>query len=314
MKFRTMTGITVLFIAACSQAGANGTTDILPAPDGPVGVVISQPGHYMLVDNVTRTTPGNAIDVTTSNVTIDLNGYTLSGFGEFSGVAVYSPNVTVRNGTLRTFHFGCYIAGSEVTVEDCTVMANAWNGIRIAGANAKVKDCTVLDNGWEGIRITGAGATVEDCTVIGNSIDGIRVVAPGGRLRRIRAESNLQEGIFFATGAHRGEVSDSTVNGNVSRGIRIHEANNCVVKNNFVTGNTGGGIYLLVSSGCVFEANTIVGNSNFGIVVGADGNVAIGNRASGNSSNYNVNAGSTHGTIVTGPGSVSSNANDNIEF
>src|ERR1017187_7412814 len=48
-------------------------------------LTISQPGSYYFTANLDYTN-GTAIHVTTNNVTIDLNGFTLSGNPVFSGI------------------------------------------------------------------------------------------------------------------------------------------------------------------------------------------------------------------------------------
>lgn len=64
-------------------------------PPGPSNAfVISQPGSYYLVGNITVTT-GNAIKITGSNVTLDLNGFSISS----TSVPASGAGVSIDIGT-----------------------------------------------------------------------------------------------------------------------------------------------------------------------------------------------------------------------
>src|SRR5215472_1513700 len=77
--------------------------------------VITQPGSYKLDGNLTVSKTGtDGIQISANDVTLDLNGYTVSGTGKPSspyavgirnpGTSVYT-NITVKNGTVRGFDF-----------------------------------------------------------------------------------------------------------------------------------------------------------------------------------------------------------------
>jgi hypothetical protein len=83
-------------------------------------VVISEPGMYFLDRNLTATASTPAIDITASNVTLDLNGYTITGPGGKQGTGIRVRNaqgVRVSNGRTANFAFHVMIANSaNVTV------------------------------------------------------------------------------------------------------------------------------------------------------------------------------------------------------
>jgi hypothetical protein len=67
---------------------------------------ISTQGIYCLKGNLaTNMTSGNAIEIGTNNVVIDLNGYKIGGLAAGSGTSTYGiyangrKNITIRNGT-----------------------------------------------------------------------------------------------------------------------------------------------------------------------------------------------------------------------
>src|SRR5262245_5129115 len=74
---------------------------------GPGPVTIAAPGSYFLTSNIdVAREPG--IIIRASNVTLDLNGFTISGNLDNLGVVTSGNtlNVVVRNGTIRNFVHG----------------------------------------------------------------------------------------------------------------------------------------------------------------------------------------------------------------
>ena len=91
-------------------------TTVTLAGDGQIDIAtlpytISQPGSYVVVKDLTLSTTGaDGITITANNVTLDLNGHTLTGPGKYAGsydrgitVPGYLTNVEVRNGTVRNW-------------------------------------------------------------------------------------------------------------------------------------------------------------------------------------------------------------------
>ena len=82
---------------------------------GPTGLVITAPGYYRLKENIEFNPNADflaAITIQSSNVTLDLNGKTLSesalGFAAFDTtqgivIASGSNNVTIKNGKVKGF-------------------------------------------------------------------------------------------------------------------------------------------------------------------------------------------------------------------
>ena len=64
-------------------------------------------GSYYLTGNVNISTGANGITISGSNVTIDLNGFTLTGPGSGFGSGIYLnsgvSNVSIFNGTIRNW-------------------------------------------------------------------------------------------------------------------------------------------------------------------------------------------------------------------
>ena len=111
---------------------------------------IEDPGFYYLGKNL-----DGRIYIQSSNVTLDLMGFTLTGTGAGSGTGItisgVLKNVEIRNGTVRRFvdGIGAYFVDPPELCHRITnvrVMENTQTGIRLAGSGHTIKGCTAYDN------------------------------------------------------------------------------------------------------------------------------------------------------------------------
>jgi hypothetical protein len=214
-------------LAFTAAAGAvDGTIEInqakVLANGGSFPYVISNPGSYRLTGNLTvSSTSADAIDVNASQVTIDLNGFSISGPGSSSvghGIAEPSSSeLEVENGTITGFLFGLLIGNNSI-VKSVRADSNG-SGIQ-TGANSVVQGCTANGNSnagtANGIR-GGVGTVISGNTANGNSGNGI--ICGNGCLISGNTIGNNILGIFApnATSGYGGNVlngnSASTVGG-----------------------------------------------------------------------------------------------------
>lgn len=142
--------------------------------------VISVPGSYYLASNL-AVPPGRSygIEVTASDVTIDLNGFTITG----QGVAVNCiragagvERLRVSNGTLAgSASHGVSAAGPLAELEAVTAVSCGGNGMDL-GDMARVSGCAARGNGAHGIR-AGNNSRVSGCLVVNNTVTGIEALA-----------------------------------------------------------------------------------------------------------------------------------------
>jgi len=140
---------------------------------------ITTPGSYYLTTNLTGVANQNGISISTNNVTIDLNGFTLSGGGGGSGEAIWSPtaqqNLIVRNGTVRNWPgsgINFYDGGSSLTiVQNIQSISNGFTGFAIKNGS-RVTDCIATGNGLRGF-IVDNDCLVEHCKAAGSALFGI---------------------------------------------------------------------------------------------------------------------------------------------
>lgn len=127
---------------------------------------ITQPGSYRLSGNLQVTAVNtDAIDIQTSHVTLDLNGFSISGpvictgtgadlsCSPFSvGLGISSngswDNIIVRNGSVKGFNGGIQLGAlgfGQAIVEEILVSSNLASGI--FATSALVRRCVAVRNG-----------------------------------------------------------------------------------------------------------------------------------------------------------------------
>ena len=202
----TMFCLTILLAFAPAALAVDGVVLINQStitnglPNCPTGgafpIIICQSGSYRLSGNLT--VPGadtNGINVSADNVTIDLNGFSISGpvvcsgsptatscsplaNSNFDGIGIFSSNtnVAVVNGDIHGMGNYAITLGTESRIENVHVANNGQIGI-IVDRSSKVSSCTADHNFSTGIA-TAAGALISGNTVIGNQVDGIVATCP----------------------------------------------------------------------------------------------------------------------------------------
>jgi hypothetical protein len=157
------------------------------------GIVITTPGTYSLGGNMTWSPSGttiSAIAIQSSNVTLDLGGYTLTASisdtsMQTNGILVTGPleNITIRNGTLASFTeygilanqvCGLNISGINVTglcMNNINIRLATPTGIFVGvSLNVAISNCTVTEtnvttDSAAGIQLISANlASVTSCT------------------------------------------------------------------------------------------------------------------------------------------------------
>lgn len=171
--------------------GVNGSGDgRIPIPGGTTGVNISQPGSYVLTGNITNS--GTCISISAADVTLDLNGFTLTCTTASAGTPLFinsTGRVTVRNGTVVGGLNGIQSGASfptDMVIEDVIVRNPKQRGIYLAVGGQErllVRRCSVYGCGstttgadvsltLQGIITNGNHARIEECHVCGMSWNG----------------------------------------------------------------------------------------------------------------------------------------------
>ena len=242
IKYLTLT--TLLLTAPSAWAETIDCTPITTLP-----TVITVQGNYCLTGHLaTSMTSGNAIEIQTNNVTIDLNGWKLGGLAGGTGTLVYGiyayqrKNITIRNGTIRGFYLGIflkdvspYTTSQGHLIEDIRADQNTGTGIMIQGRGNIVRRNQVVDTG-------GSTGTLYAF--------GIRLNGPG-----VRALNNDISGTVGWSGGGGFGLSLDTAHGAVLESNRIHD----------IRGTSNYGIWASGSLGILVVGNRITSTQN-GIV------------------------------------------------
>ena len=226
--------------AAESYDNCTGFITSLPA-------VISAQGTWcMKQDLATAVTGGDAIAITTNNVTLNCNDFKLGGLAAGLGtfmVGVFADghsNVTVRHCNIRGFYKGVVLTGtgSGYIVEDNRFDNNTFESIDVKGDDSLIRRNLVLDTGQTtntnyayGIHTDGA------VDVLDNTIANV-VATSGG--------NGLAYGLYLASNA------GGTISGN---GVR-----------NLVPDGSGTaqGIWSPSSTRITIDNNRLVGSGSLG--------------------------------------------------
>jgi len=244
--------------------------------------------------------PGNGLNITASNIVVNLNGFTISGADpreDSIGIGLdHVTGVYLRGGRVTHFGIGIYIQGGGsnfvvgMTSDDNLGVQDAGDGIVIDGSNSNVlRNNAVRNNGpFDGIGVINGSSL--------NSID--RNLIENNNIQTPPAGAQQDDGVRIeGPGANRNFVTNNTIKGNGLDGVAVFRATtqnqNNVIRGNTITGNgfhqlqqrRGNGIVLFgPSTNTVVEQNTVTGNAASGIRVEAQGNRIFSNYAVDNGS------------------------------
>jgi len=213
-------------------------------------VTISQRGSYRLSSNLTVPDANtDAIVVSASDVTIDLNGFSILGPVICSGGDFNQPPLSCTGtGSGRGI-----AGGSHLTVTNGTVRGMGSHGV-LASENCRIDKVHAISNGANGMS-TLNGCVLTDNVAMRNGTNGI--FNQRGTLIGNTAVSNGEAGITCTNSC---QISKSSVSFNGGPGIAA--GGGSVIANSSATFNGGSGI---ASIGGTVVGNTALSNTLSGI-------------------------------------------------
>lgn len=220
---RVFVAIALMGLMATVTGADDGRIEIGPTTSFPIK--ISQPGSYVLTADLTVTDPDeSAIEIITTDVSIDLAGHVIQGTGQGTGSYPHSigvgavggitaRNLRISNGIIRGFYYGVFF---QSTFDR--------GGHRIAGIS--VSDCYV------GVMST--GAVIVNTTARYNDLRGFQ--AFDSVLENCSAQNNGERGFYLSSSVLRGSIARSNT------GDGIYAVSASLVEGCSSTSNTGWGI------------------------------------------------------------------------
>lgn len=187
---------------------------------------ITVSGSYYLTGNIAGVAGKSGIEIGVPDVTIDLNGFRLSGLStSLSGIRATATlvGISIRNGSIIGWGGDGVdaLTCNNAAVSGVASSSNIGNGISL-GRDARVRDCTAFSNGLIGFRLDG-GSVVQSCV----------------------AQQNGEQGFVInpETGSGNSTVSDCVARANGEAGFEIHgnvAISHCVAAENIAEGITIG--------------------------------------------------------------------------
>lgn len=259
-------------------------------------VTISEKGSYRLTGNLTVNGGSqNAVTITQSDVTLDLNGFTIGCQGTCSGNGIASTNgpnsnnLTIRNGIVRGMAGDGINVGMDGKIEDMVVADNGGNGISLSSVgnySRVVVRSTVKGNTGNGV-VCVSNCQVVDSFIVKNGARGINgssgVIVTGDTIA-----DNVEEGVYITSG----NITGNTISGN--KNGAYCSGGPCVIADNSVSGNSISGIVVASGAGIV-KGNAVSNNVNYGLWLNANAgyvnNVMYGNNGVNPDVNLGINLG-----------------------
>jgi len=197
------TSLLVLLTLALTATPARAETVNCTAITSLPAAITVQGVYCFTGDLATAMTSGNAINIETNNVVLDLNGFKLGGLAAGPGtmatgiLASNRQNLTIKNGTIRGFAVGIFLGDSGGSqghvVEDIRADQNRLEGIDVRGSGNIVRNNQVVATG--GSTVFGANANATGILVEGS---GPRVLN-NDVITTVKQGTGIARGILLAT-------------------------------------------------------------------------------------------------------------------
>ena len=262
MERKVVSGIlsTLLFIGMITLA-----FNIQPTKAESSEPAINIWNDYTLTRDITFSSHGFILRA--NNITLDLNGHTITCSGKGAGISLTSiSGATVKNGTIKNFYYGVYFLG---------------------GRNNTLVNNIVL-NCHYGISIVSSGSTLRHNHVIGCTYN-----FGAGGFQDID-DSNTVDGkpIYYWVNQHDKQIPTD------AGYVAVVNSTNITVKNLILTNNQDGVLFVYTSESRI--ENVTASNNQVGIHLRTCGSNVISGNTISNSQLIGIYLGRSNGSIVTG--------------
>ena len=214
---------------------------------------INECGSFFLTDCLAGVSGMDGITIAADDVTIDLNGFTLTGVsGSLHGINAPAAvnNVTIMNGSVA--HWGGNgLELSQATDVKLVGVTASSNGVGMVVNRAELDSCTVTQN-FSGINAT--SSVLRRCLSSGNIASGFDLT-DSQLIDSTLDGSGSQRGVFIHGGQCRIQNCDlSFTNGVV---VWVHDGSHHSIDGNRILGAAGQSIYIFAATHSVIVRNQI---------------------------------------------------------
>lgn len=246
----------LLMVSLAVFSVASYAADCTPITSVPT--TISTSGNYCLTGNLNypSATDTAAIDITASDVVIDLNGYTLSG--PYAGGTIittfrnsraieaqeyYGKNISIRNGKIDGFMWGAILGVSNLAsegflVEDVQFSNIAGFAISSRGSQVVIRNNRIHTNPY----LAGDYSCSTSTRHIGVSLSGYRVVFTDNNLEKVDGCADIVslQGCQFCNIENNIMQGKSSASALSVRGIKVRNSSGVSIVNNRIYGTRYG--------------------------------------------------------------------------
>ena len=247
---------------------------ITPSDTPGFPVTIDAPGSYVLTSDLTGATVSETgILITTGEVTIDLNGFTLLGnttcTGSGSAIscsaasgltlvgidAVGQSNIRIHNGRVIGWNVNMRVGDAGI-IEDVVTRWSFATAI-FAGNASTIRNVTAYENRIAGIDVA-QSSVIESSIARGNGARGLAAEAESV-VRGNTSSENGADGLFC-----RGcTVLDNNFSDNEEHGLEVVFGSTNLIADNLIRANEGGGV--TVNTTAFLQNNAVTNNTGFAI-------------------------------------------------
>ena len=266
--------------------------------------IISSPGEYTLNKSIIIS-GANCINITTDDVTLDCQGYSINGTG-YDGIhTVTANNVIIKNCKISGFVNGICPSGSgSVTIINNTLINNA-RGIELGSSNCNVINNTLNNNSQYGLFLYqyNNDNNITNNTINFNGDYGVYMYRSSNNTFTSNIiNNNTDHGIYVYDNSDDNTFISNRLKDNIGSnvdGIRIQNSSNNNLINNIINNSKAGISTYVGSTGSILTNNTVI-NNNLGIIVhGGSNNTDLINNTADNNSLYGIWLHSSTSCILT---------------
>jgi len=213
---------------------------------------------------------GTCFNITTNNITLDGNGFTINGDDTGTDYGVWSTgtdNLTIKNFfNITDFSRGIgFESTNNSLITNNTASSNIFHGIFLDSSsnNNQITNNNASLNGNSGIILDSSSNnnTITNNTASSNSVNGISLTSSSNNTITNNTASSNNRGILLFSSSNSNTITNNTLNSNI-RGILLSSSsNNNQLLNNEITGSTTIDIDDTTTNS---EINYLIYNNSFG--------------------------------------------------